>query len=320
MKIERDDAKIGLMVIVALLLFAGVLLHRSVTTLAARETRLKVRLASASEVLVGTEVQLQGLRVGRVDSIELERRGVEYTFLATLSVPRDLLLWRGTRVLVSSKVVGGSFLELELPPVKDRTAPLDAREELQATRSASLGSLIEEIQAFVRNLDQGVGEVRAQLRSKGMGGLLDHPPLNRSLDNLDRTLTEYRVLARDGQTVARRSDATLRTLDEDLNSARKSLAIVQDLLERRSGELDSIIENLDESLQSLRTLSTDSERLMKSSGPELESAIRTLDRNLKTAGELLELLKAKPSRALWGTPSAKEQERATEKAEASRKK
>lgn len=315
MKIERDDAKIGLMVIVALLLFAGLLLHRSVTTLAARETRLKVRLASASDVVVGTEVQLQGLRVGQVNSIELERHGVDYTFLATLGVQRNLLLWKGTRIIVTSKVVGGSFLEFELPPIEGRKAPLDPTVELTATRSASLGSLIEEIQGFVRNLDLGVTDLRDHLQKKGLGALLEHPTVSRTMESLDRTLTEYRTLAKDGQAVARRGDATLKTLDEDLASAKKSLAIVQDLLDRRSGELDNIVVNLDESLQSLRTLSADTEKLMKTSGPEAEAAIRSLNRNLKAAEQLLEILKAKPSRVLWGTPSAREQEKARKKVE-----
>ena len=115
MIIERDDAKIGLMVIAAFLLFAGLMMHRSVTALAARETQLRVRLASASDLVVGTEVELQGLRVGQVNRIELERHGVEYTFLATLGVQKELLLWKGTRAVVISKVLGGSFLELQLP-------------------------------------------------------------------------------------------------------------------------------------------------------------------------------------------------------------
>ncbi|WP_005032156.1 MlaD family protein [Holophaga foetida] len=315
MKIERDDAKIGVMVIVALLLFGGLLMYRSVSALAARETRLKVRLASASDAVVGTEVQLQGFRVGQVNSIELERHGVEYTFLATLGVQKDLLLWKGTSAVMTSKVVGGSFLELKLPPVEGRKTPLDPGEVLEATNSASLGSLIEEIQGFVRNLDQGVTELRTHLQRKGLGSLLEHPAVSRTLGNLDATLAEYRTLARDGQTVARHSEASLKVLDQDLASAQKSLVVVQELLERRSDELDSIVVNLDESLQNLRTLSSDTEQLMKTSGPEAAAAIKALNRNLKAAEELLEILKNKPSRVLWGTPSSKEQEKARKKVE-----
>ncbi|MBP1628576.1 MAG: MlaD protein [Holophagaceae bacterium] len=319
MKIERDDAKIGIMVLVALALFGGLLMYQSVAALAAREQRLRVRMASASDVVVGTEVQLQGLRVGQVNRIELERHGVEYTFVATLGVQKNLLLWKGTRAVITSKIVGGSFLELQLPQINQRQSPLDPQDMLEATRSASLGSLMEEIQGFVHNLNEGLSELRTQLHRKGAGVILEHPAVNRTLENLDSTLAEYRTLARDGQALARHGDTTLKTADQDLESAQRSLAVVQALLERRSSELDSIVVNLDKSLQELRSLSADTGKLIKNSGPEAEAAIRTLHRDLKAAEELLEILKAKPSRVLWGTPSAKEQEKARKKVEAREK-
>jgi len=313
MRFERDDARIGVMVIVALLLFGGLALYRSVAALAARETRLRVRLKSASDLVVGTEVQLQGLRIGQVNSLELERHGVEYTFLATLGVPKEIQLWKGTKAVITSKVVGGSFLELQLPQVQDRRSALDPREVLEATPSASLGSLIEETQGLIRNLNGGVTELRSQFKDKGLGALLEHPAVGQTLGNLDATLLEYRNLAQQGQGLARRGDATLQTLDQDLESARRSLAVVQGLLERHSGELDDIVQNLARSLQSLRTLSAEGEKLMKNGGPEAEAAIRALHRDLKAAEELLELLKAKPSRAVWGSPTAKEREKARQK-------
>jgi len=315
MRIERDDAKIGLMVIVAFLLFGGLMMYRSLVALAARETLLKVRLASAADVVVGTEVQLQGLRVGQVNQIDLERHGVVYTFLATLGVQKDLLLWQGTRAVVTSKVLGGSFLELQLPAVATRLHPLDPSQVLETGVSASLGSLIEEIQGFVRNLNQGVSEVRTHLQKKGLGAVLDHPSVGRALGDLDSTLVEYRTLARNGQAVLRHGDATLQSVDQNLASTQKSLAVLQDLLERRSGELDAIVVNLAKSLQELQALSGDAQKLMKEGGPEAAAALKALNRNLKATAELVEILKAKPSRVLWGKPTTLELEKAKQKVE-----
>lgn len=308
MKIERDDAKVGLMVLVAVALFAALFLHRSLSAIAARETRLQVRLTSASDVVVGTEVQLQGYRVGQVSQVDLERRGVEYTILATLTLPRDLALWKGTRAVINTRVLGGASVELVLSPLEARTAPLDPSEILEGTRSASLAALVEQVQGFVRNLDQGVSEVRNQLQRKGAGVLLDHPAVNRTLGNLDGTLREYRSLAQGGQH-------SLQALDRNLASAQKSLAAIEGLLERRSPELDAIVVNLDATLREMNALSSDAGKFMKEGGPEAEAALRALRRDLESAGELLELLKAKPSRVLWGKPSQAEQEAAKQKAE-----
>jgi len=315
MRIERDDAKIGIMVIVAFLVFGSLLMYRSVKTLATRETLLKVRLASASDVVVGTEVQLQGLRVGQINRIELERQGVEYTFLVTLGVQKDLTLWKGTRALVISRIVGGSYLGLELPPVRERVQALEPGSVLEAGSAVSLASVLEEAQKLIRNLNGGVTEVRDELRHKGLGAILDTPALTRTLGGLDRTMEDYRALAREGQVVARQGDKTLQTLDRDLESAGRSLTQVQGLLERRSPELDGILVNLAATLQHLQALSSDAQKLLKEGGPEAEASLKALHRDLKAAEELLELLKAKPSRILWGKPSAEELKKAHQAAE-----
>ena len=62
MRLEKDDAKIGLLVFLTLALFLGFIFQRSLTTLLRKENHVRVRLESAADVAEGTEVQLQGLR------------------------------------------------------------------------------------------------------------------------------------------------------------------------------------------------------------------------------------------------------------------
>jgi len=52
--------------------------------------------------------------------------------------------------------------------------------------------------------------------------------------------------------------------------------------------------------------------------PELAQSLKSLRRSLASVEELLELLKAKPSRAVWGTPSQAEREQAKKSLEAAK--
>jgi len=317
MRFARDDAKVGLLVVAAVLLFGGLLFQRSLSALFKKETLIKVRLENAGDLTVGTEVHLQGWRVGRVDHVDLAREGVQYHFVATLALQPDILLWQGTKAVVVAKLLGGSFVDLQLPEVSARSKVLEPGALLEGGTAASLASLIDEMESFVRNLNGALTELRGEFKQKGAGVLLDHPALKQALRNLDDTLAKARALIRDGQKAVKQGDAGL---TRNLASLEKSLGILQNVLETRSGEIDTIVVNLAEVLQQLNGLSAETRTLLKTEGPEIEATLKSLRRNLESSEELLELLKAKPSRAVWGTPSEAEKAAAQRKVQAAREK
>jgi len=315
MRFARDDAKVGLLVMAAVLIFGGLLFQRSLSALFKKETPLKVRLDDAGDLVVGTEVHLQGWRVGQVNRVDLEREGVRYRFVATLGLRPDILLWKGTKAVVVAKMFGGAFMDLQLPEVPARQEVLQPGTVLEGDTAASLASLIDEMQDFVRNLNGALTDLRGQFKEKGVGALLDHPDLKKALKNLDATLQDARALIKDGQTAVKHGDAAL---GRNLESLEKSLGILQGVLEKRSGEIDAIVVNLAEVLKQINGLSAETRSLLKTDGPEIEAGLKALRRNLESSEELLELLKAKPNRVVWGTPSAAEKEAAHRKVQTAR--
>jgi ABC-type transporter Mla subunit MlaD len=270
-------------------------------------------------VTVGTEVQLQGLRVGQVDSVHLQRDGVQYHFLASLGLRTDILLWEGTRVLVVSKPLGGAFLDLQLPPPAGRLAVLRPDTVLAASSSPSMSSLVDDLTALVDNLNQGVVEVRSGFQKKGMGAVLDHPSVARALASLDSTLRSAQGLADDSRKLVQQGGGTVQALDRTLDTLQQVLAQVQSLLSGHRGDLDGILEHLAGTLEQLEGLTREMRGVLQQAGPDADESIKSLDRTLRTTEELLELLKAKPSRVVWGTPTPAEQQAAEDKVEAARK-
>jgi hypothetical protein len=53
--------------------------------------------------------------------------------------------------------------------------------------------------------------------------------------------------------------------------------------------------------------------LVKAASPSGEESLKALERNLRATEELVELLKAKPNRLVWGKPSQTERDAAAAK-------
>ena len=319
MKMERDDAKIGLLVLLSLGLFLGFLFQRSLTAMLRKEFHLQIMLANASDVTEGTEVQLQGLRVGQVEAVRIRRQGVEYRFLVRLGLRNDIVLWEGTQAVIVTKPLGGANVDLQLPPPAARRQALAPDTILTGARGPTLGTLLEGVDSLVRNLDLTVTEVRVQFEQRGAGVVLDQPQVSAVLRNLQATLQAFELLAKGSQGLVVHGDQTMTGVDRSLASLGKSLAEVQKVLEDRTGGIDQIAQNLGSTLKEIQVLGRELNTLLADSGPAAQSIIKALDRNLNASEELLEILKAKPNRLVFGTPSDAERAAATQRVQDARK-
>jgi ABC-type transporter Mla subunit MlaD len=318
MKLAKDDAKIGLLVFLTLGLFVGFIFQRSLSTILRKVTVVRVRLESASDVAQGTEVQLQGLRVGQVDAVHLQRDGVQYHFLATLGLRTDIVLWEGTRALVVTKPLGGAYLDLQLPPPEQRLEVLRPATILAGEASPSMSTLVDDVTALVSNLNKGVDELRAEFQRKGMGVVLDHPQVSKVLHSLDETLQSFRLVAEDSRTLVQRGSESAKTLDGTLATLQGVLDQVHTLLASRQGDLDAIMEHLAGTLKEVEGLTREIRAVVQKAGPDADETVKSLDRTLRATEELLQLIKAKPNRIIWGKPSPEEQKAAAEKVKAAR--
>lgn len=305
MRFDRDDARVGLLVVASVLVFASLVFHRGFKALLGKEKRLVVRVEDASDLVVGTEVQLQGLRVGQVQEIRLVQEGVGYYFLASLNFRPDIHLWQGVKVVQSSKLLGGSFLELKLPPVKDRKAPLQDGAIISGEQGSAVKDVITHVDELIKNLNGMITDLREPIREKGLSSLLDNPQLKKALISLDVTLREAGALMKDGRgAVSSNSGA----LEKNLASLEALLSDVRGLLGRRTKDIEGILVNLEKTTGEFQGLGKESRELVQRVGPESEAVMKALQRNLKVSEELLQLLKQKPSRILWGKPTAQEME------------
>lgn len=311
MLVERNDAKVGLFVMGGLGVFIALFLLANARKVVEHSDRIRVQLESLEGVAVGTEVDLQGHRVGQVESVEFKQEGVHVHFLVTLSVRDTIRLWKGTKVAVVPKGLGGSAMELQLPPEEERTVELPRNELLHGEPGVSLPSILVKVDGILDDL----GAVTQEMREKGADYLLDRPQMRALVQRLTATLQSFETVGEEVRTVAAKGGRTLEGLDRNLALAESSLKELNRLLAKRGPELDETLARLPKVLRQMEELSGELLTLTRAEGPELHETFRALQKDLKSLGELIELIKQKPNRIIWGTPSEAEKEKARKAAE-----
>lgn len=313
MNFEKQDARLGLLVLVALALFVGLVAYKNAGAVTERTYPLVVRLDEMEGLAPGTDVQLKGYRVGAVERVDMRQEGKDYYFLARIALRDDIRLWRGTRATLAPKGVGSVMLDLKLPDLAERTVPLAAGDEIPGDSGVSIGGVLERTDHLMASLQAGVDALRSRIEQKGLGDVLDHPSIRQALRSLDGTLKEFQTLAQESRGLVGHADRSMGEADKALASLDQSLSSVRSLLERRGPELDQILLSLAGTLKQAETFMG---RFNEQDHPELVQSLKSLRRSLASVEELLELLKQKPSRAVWGTPSEAERERAKKRVEA----
>ena len=313
MNFEKQDARLGLLVLAALALFVGLVVYKNAGAVTERTYPLVVRLEQMEGLAPGTDVQLRGYRVGSVERVDMRQAGKDYHFLARIAVREDIQLWRGTRATLAPKGVGSVMLDLKLPEVAERTVLLAAGEEIPGDAGVSIAGVLERTDHLMASLQAGVDSLRSRIERKGLGDVLDHPSVHQALLSLDGTLREFQALAKDSRGLVGHADHSMGEADKALASLDQSLSAVRALMERRGPEVDQILVSLAATLKQAEAFMG---RFNAEGSPELEQSLKSLRRSLASVEELLALLKQKPNRVVWGTPSDAERERARRAMEA----
>jgi phospholipid/cholesterol/gamma-HCH transport system substrate-binding protein len=307
MNFEKQDVRLGLLVLTAMALFLGLVAYKNAEAVTERTYPLVVRLDQMEGLAPGTDVQLKGYRVGAVKKVDMRQEGKDYSFLAQIAVREDIKLWRGTRAVVAPKGVGSVMLDLRLPELASRAQLLAAGDEIPGDSGVSIAGVLDRADHLMASLQAGVDGLRSRIERKGLGDVLDHPSVRQALVSLDGTLREFQALAKESRGLVGHADHSMGEADKALASLDKSLASVRGLMDKRGPELDQILVSLAATLKQAETFMG---RFTAEDHPELEQSLKSVRRSLASVEELLELLKQKPSRAVWGTPSGADREKA----------
>jgi paraquat-inducible protein B len=137
--------------------------------------------------------------------------------------------------------------------------------------------------------------------------------------NLNQSLKSFQQLAEDSRRLVQQGGGSVKGLDRAMATLQQVIDQVQALLGSHGEDLDAIVVRLAGTLKEMEGLGRELRGVVQQAGPDAGESLKSLDRTLRATENLLELLKAKPNRLVWGKPSQAEQEAAEKKVEEARK-
>jgi phospholipid/cholesterol/gamma-HCH transport system substrate-binding protein len=215
----KDTLKVGVFATLALLALGYLILRaEQIRIFAPRGERLLARFDSVAGLDDQSAIRVAGVRVGRVDGIELRGRDA----LVRLLLERDVPLTEGTTAVIKNLgLLGDKYVELI--PGPEGAAPLGEGAVIEGVPSASIDEVMASVGRVADSLRSVSGQLSGELEVQG--------PLGRLVVNLEHTSAELRDLV-----VANRDQ-----LDATVANFREVSAVLARELPRLSEQLGGLL-------------------------------------------------------------------------------
>lgn len=276
MATKGQNVKLGLFVIVSLVVMVGLAVTFTTFNPLDRTAAYYVESDDAGGLDIGSSVQIMGVQVGTVSSIELRPEGRESVVL-TLDIDREVVIQSDAMAyfelegVAGQKVVdirGGSPGAARLDPgeyIERGETLLDRLPDRAERLMVRTTELLETTDRMVRQIDSVAREVdlarvnrilestddlvgRLGRTSEAVEGMVNEsrPPLRRSFDSLEETMARLRV-------VAESADGAVQNLD-------RAATEIRSVVRNNDDELRATLRNMRQTSQHLNTLSAELKR------------------------------------------------------------
>ena len=291
MKFWNTSAKVGLMVVVAIILLAILLINSSNWPWSARGDELTFKFRNVNGLYVGSGVYLSGVTIGRVTNIELKPETDTVQIRASV---KNAYRWlrKGCDARISmSGFVGETYITInngdignpslqpsDLPIIGiDPVNPLELLEQTSSGLSKAIdltSSANELLQSSQEEIQQGVKETRALVA-------LTSRTLEKFNENMDKTVDTFMKLTSEYDT---RFEKTLTNVNELLIQFGNETSIlssqISDIgrslmksIDQNSPKVNTILTDIQQSASDFRKFSTEFQKATKAITSETSELI-----------------------------------------------
>ena len=262
----KDTLKVGIFMTLALAVLGYLILRaEQIRLFAPRGAHYTARFVSVAGLDDQSAIRIAGVRVGRVEGVELRGRAA----LVGLLLERDVTLTEGTHARIQNLgLLGDKYVELV--PGPEGAPPLPEGAVIPGVQTTSMDDVITSVGRVAESLTSVTGQLSGELEVQG--------PLGRLVLNLESTSSQIRDLVASNRE---QLDATLanfefvssslaRELPELTRHLGELLQEVRGVVAENRGTLHDGLENVEtvtEDLQvSVRNLNEISGRLARGEG------------------------------------------------------
>lgn len=273
---------------------------------------------SLSGLNVGAPVSFRGVKVGRVEAIELriDSEDASARIPVYLSLNPDAARWNGSEALdiqrlvdrglhaqlaSQSFVTGQLYIELDfhrepLPRASAAkttgehpeipTLPSDTAQVIDFVKDLPMAELVDALRNTLTRIDRMTATIEAQFEPMSRDVAESLQTLNTAIPQLRDDFSAIRASV---ETVAGRADTTLRTIDAETA--------------RMGDEVTALTTEMRAAANSLHRTSTEIEGLLASDAParrDIETMLRDLARSARALRNFSESIEERPDRLLFG--------------------
>lgn len=236
MKFQRDDIFTGLFVLIGSILAIVTLLSLLGYHVFENRVEYVMRMREIAGVQKGTVIKLKDYTVGKVLSVE-PIYGASIFFKAQVSIDKDLVLYRGTKLNITKQNVIGDTV-IVLYPSFEKKHRLKPGQTLFATNIVNLDAMVTKISDLITNIGTMVGEF-GKIAGSSRGSVRN------SLKNLNLLLERSnRVLANSEASLVesiRNIAKTTATLDRFAKKVEKNPWVILERPNRRRNQTQSAL-------------------------------------------------------------------------------
>lgn len=253
---------------------------------------ITARFANAPGLYEGNQVQVLGMKVGRVVSVTPNPEGVDVRF----EVPEDLDLPDQVKALIlAPTLISDRSLALDPPYTGGSTLADGATIPVERTATPlSADQVIQSVDKLAVALGPGGANANGDL-NKLLGSLSnafgpDGKPLNDTITNFGQALGALGAQDADLTTLFNSLGTLTTTASQNLDSYRSftsNLAAVSATLASEKGDIATALSTLSTALADLSTFVTDNAATLGSSVANLNTAAATLTRQQASLAETL---------------------------------
>jgi hypothetical protein len=207
-------------------------------------------------------------------------------------------------------------VELELPAPTQRKHALKPWATVPGSQGQSLETLVAQAEVTLQSFEAAANALRATTAT----GVLEAPAMKDLLGKVGAMIHQYELLGREARGFVVKGGHSLGSFDDTLATLRSDLDDLDAMLERREPDLERALVAVPKTLDETQKLMTRLRSATDKLEPRTQGTFERLERVLRDVEELVELLKQKPSRVMWGKPSDEERERARRAVENTQKK
>lgn len=240
MSSNNIELRVGILVIIALIIFVGTIIWIQGYRFGKENYKVSVQFKEVGALSEGDPVIVSGIRMGKVKDLWLIPNGV----MVELLISNDVVLLKGTKITVKNiGLMGERYISIS---PGDSDSLLDLTKPIQGGYDTGIPEVMGMMGEMISELRNLVYTLKSSVASK------------ENLQKLSQTISDFQRLS---ASMADYVESNRKNLDKTAQNFVESSKAIKELITRNESTIDSVVNRTDQVTHQLKSITNDLEYL-----------------------------------------------------------